>query len=42
MRDYAVISIFVVLDRNPFKSMRTIEEFNAWFQAELLSGGLAH
>ncbi|MGO9209308.1 MAG: hypothetical protein ACLPXM_11915 [Terriglobales bacterium] len=41
MRDYAVSSLFIVLEHDPFKSMLTVREFDDWFEGRLLSGGLS-
>jgi hypothetical protein len=41
MRDYAVISLFIVLEHDSFKSMLTVREFDEWFEKRLLSGGLS-
>jgi hypothetical protein len=42
MKEYALISLFIVLDREPFKSMATVEQFDQWCEAQLLAGGLVH
>jgi hypothetical protein len=36
MAQYARIAVFVVLDREPFKSMKSEQQFEEWFRAQLL------
>jgi hypothetical protein len=37
--EYTRIALFIVLDREPFRSMTAEEDFESWFQARLLGQG---
>jgi len=41
IRTYAVLTLFLILDSEPFCSMREVWELESWFQTQLLSGGVA-
>lgn len=41
IRTYAVLTLFLILDSEPFCSMREVRELESWFQAQLLSGGVS-
>jgi hypothetical protein len=39
IREYAVLTLFIVIDQDPFRSMTTSREFETWLESQLLSGG---
>ena len=39
MQEYAMLSLFLVLDKDPFRSMRAVEELEDWFEICVLSSG---
>jgi Apea-like HEPN len=39
MREYCVLTIFLVLDTEPFRSMQSEKELEDWFSTQLLAGG---
>jgi Apea-like HEPN len=41
IRTYAVLTLFLILDSEPFRSMREVRELESWFQTQLLSGGVS-
>jgi len=41
IRTYAVLTLFLILDSEPFCLMREVWELESWFQIQLLSGGVA-
>jgi hypothetical protein len=41
IRDYALLTVLLVVDRAPFDSMRTVKEFETWLENQVLSGGLS-
>jgi hypothetical protein len=40
IREYAVLSLFIVIDMEPFRSMNGIDDIERWFEAQLLTGGI--
>jgi hypothetical protein len=41
IRHYCILTIFVVIDVEPFRSMMEVKELEQWFNAQLLSGGVS-
>lgn len=41
MREYSVLTLFVMIDKEPFRSMTNAEELEKWFETQLLSGGIS-
>lgn len=41
IREYAVLTIFIILDTEPFRSMGSVRQLEEWFDNQLLSGGFA-
>jgi hypothetical protein len=41
MREYAVLTLFVIIDAPPFRSMTEDRELEEWFDTQLLSGGIS-
>jgi len=40
IREYCVLTLFVIIDAEPFRSMSRVKELDSWFNAQLLSGGI--
>ena len=41
MKEYSVLTLFVVIDAEPFRSMTEVRELEQWFETQLLSGGIS-
>jgi hypothetical protein len=41
IREYCVLTLLIVIDTEPFRSMGKVKELEQWFQTQLLSGGIS-
>jgi hypothetical protein len=41
IKEYSVLTLFVVIDAEPFRSMTEVRELEQWFETQLLSGGIS-
>jgi Apea-like HEPN len=40
IREYATLTLFIIIDKEPFQSMSELSELDRWFEVQLLSGAL--
>jgi hypothetical protein len=40
IQEYCILTLFTVIDVEPFRSMNKVKDFDDWFEAQLLAGGV--